>query len=211
VADMPGVGGFEVPSSKRAKVKLDLAPYYSLTRAGQYRVTARVRLPGWDKEISSQPKDFTIIEGTRLWEQEVGVPGTGEPGKPLEVRRYLLQQALYLRETRLYVRVTDGSGAKTIRTVAVGRLPGLSRPEAVVDGKSNMHLMYQSGPQDFQYLEFDTDGALLKKQRYDYVGTRPRLELSDGTVREMGGVRHEAPTDLPASNTVSKTSSEQLQ
>jgi hypothetical protein len=210
LAEVPVVGAFDLPSSKIAKKKVDLAPYFGLTRAGLYSVTAQVHLKDWDKDILSVPRKFNVIEGTHLWEQEVGLPGSGKDGGAPEVRKYLLQQALYLKgETRLYLRITDGTGAKTIRTILIGHLPGLSRPESLVDQQSNMHLIYQSGPQDFHYLVFNPDGTILKRQRFDYVGTRPRLEIVDGVVREKGGVRHEMPNDLPEPNPVSKAADSQ--
>ena len=49
---------------------------------------------------------ITVIRGSKVWERVFGVPNSGrEDGSP-EVRKYMLQQANYLRrQLRLYARI----------------------------------------------------------------------------------------------------------
>jgi hypothetical protein len=78
--DPPVAGEFELPSSKVATKRLDLAPWFVLTQPGRYSVTATVRINEWGQEVASKPKFFTVIHGTRLWESEVGVPNSSVDG-----------------------------------------------------------------------------------------------------------------------------------
>jgi len=192
-------GGFDLPTSKTAIKRVNIAPCFELTLPARYSVTASLRIPGWDRIMTSPAKPFYVIEGTRMWEKEVGLPNTGTNGAP-ETRRYILQQANYVRgQLKLYLRVTDGPGLKIRKVQQVGGILSFSRPEPQVDSDSNLHLMYQSGPGVFTYLLFNPDGEILKRQTYDYINTRPRLKGDDqGRITVIGGVRRITKDDVPA-------------
>ncbi len=68
-ADAPVVGEFDLGSSEVATKRVDLAPYFTLTQAGRYRVIATVRIKDWNTEISSAPQGFDVIDGAKLWSQ----------------------------------------------------------------------------------------------------------------------------------------------
>ena len=70
--DPPMVHDFDVPTGKVATQHIDLAPYYTLTQPGQFKVWATVTLKAWDQEMTSLPKSFDVIKGVKLWEQDSG-------------------------------------------------------------------------------------------------------------------------------------------
>jgi len=199
IGDVPVKGEFDLGSSFMATKRLDLAPYFGQMIPGRYAVVATVHIKAWNEDISSPPRYFTVIDGARLWEQEVGVPRTpGMSNDVPELRRYVLQQANYLhRQLRLYLRITDSYG-KTYRVFPVGRMVSFSRPEAQVDRFSHLHVLFQDGPSRFRYSAFDVSGNLLARQTYDYVGARPRLRMDDdGIISVYGGVRRLSNSDVP--------------
>src|SRR5947207_9861477 len=59
--EVPAQGEFEVESSSVATRRLNVAPFFALTRPGRYLMTATVKLKQWDKELVSKPKAFHII------------------------------------------------------------------------------------------------------------------------------------------------------
>lgn len=200
MGDVPVVGAFALESSKVAIKHVDLAPYFALSEPGRYAVTAMVRIPEWGREIMSSPTSFTIIRGAKLWEQEVGLPKVpGAASAVPEVRKYILQQANYLKgRIRLYLRVTDGTGLRSFRVVPIGPMVSFGRPEPQVDQLSNLHVLYQYGPHSFSYTVFDPAGWLLRRQTYDYIGTRPRLAVNQaGDIEVIGGVRRFTDSDVP--------------
>jgi hypothetical protein len=196
--DVPVVGGFDLESSKMATKRVNLAPFYSFPGPGRYLVRAIVKVKAWDREISSPPKGFSIIQGAKLWQQDFGVPGTATNGAP-EIRKYTLQQATYLRGAlRLYLRVTDVDGGRTFKVVPIGPMVSFGRPQPQVDQHSNLHLIYQNGPQTYGYTVHDPNGELLKRQTYEISETRPRLRADDqGRIIVAGGLRRESSTDFP--------------
>ncbi len=201
-AEVPVLGEFTLESSKVATKRVDLAPYFAMTHSGRYTITATVRIKQWNRSITSEPRRLNIIEGAKLWEQEFGVPiPDGAPGAPPEVRRYVLQQANYLKtQLRLYVRVTDAGGARTFRVLPIGPMVSFARPEPQVDKFSNLHLLYQEGAHSFSYTVINPQGEIIARRTYDYVDKRPRLEPDmSGKILVTGGVRRPAPTDVPPS------------
>jgi hypothetical protein len=187
---------FELASSKQATLKVDLAPCFDLRKQGSYRIYAVVKIKDWNQTLTTKEKSFEIIEGTKLWEESVGVPRLDGSGPP-EVRKYVLQQANYLDELRLYLRVNRASG-DPIRVVNLGRMLSVGRPEPLLDSVNHLHLLQQVGARSSQYLVFNTDGDLLIRQTYEYDGTRPRLQRDEkGDIEVKGGFRRLAVNDLP--------------
>ena len=212
IGDVPVRGEFDLDSSQVATKRVDLAPYFTLSQAGRYSVTATVKVKSWDREITSAPKTFDIIHGRPLWEQEFGVPaGDGATNALPEVRKYVLEQAHYLNgQMRLYLRLTDPTGVRAFRVFPIGQLASISRPEGQVDKWSVLHVLFADGPHSFSYSVFNPDGDLLLHQTYDYVSSRPRLKLdADGKISVTGGVRRLTVADVPASkSTVEPDTSE---
>ena len=202
IAEVPVMDEFVVESSRVATKRVDLAPYFSLNRSGRYSVSATVRIKDWNQEITSPPKSFDLIEGAKLWEQEIGVPDSADPNSATpEVRKFVLQQANSLKaQLRLYVRVTDASGAKIFRVLPIGSMVSFGRPEAQVDKFSNLHVLFQDGPHAFRYTVVDSNGELTARRTYDFVGTRPRLQPdTDGKILVSGGVLRPTQSDVPPS------------
>jgi hypothetical protein len=195
---VPVVGEFALESSKRAIKRVDLAPYFRLPKPGRYSIIATVNIKEWNRQITSDPKPFDIIEGSKLWEQEVGIPK--KPGatdlRP-ELRKYTLHEANYLRKhLMLYVQITDATG-KIFKVFPIGPMLSFGQPQPEVDKFSNLHVLYQDGPRSFNYTVISPDGIILVRQSYDYT-SRPRLKVDgDGNLKVVGGTRRVRPTDVP--------------
>ncbi|PYM16775.1 MAG: hypothetical protein DME18_00635 [Verrucomicrobia bacterium] len=194
--DVPVQGEFEVDSSSVATRRVDVAPYFTLTRPGRYLVTATVKLKQWDKELVCKPRPFHVIAGTKLWEQEFGVPNAA--GQPPEVRKYALQQAIHLKQMKLYARVTDQSESRVFRIFPIGPMISFSKPECQIDKSNNLHVLNQTGAKSFNYSVINADGRLLVRQTYEYSDTRPVLRVDpQGRIFIGGGARRVASDDLP--------------
>lgn len=187
---------FKLESTQRATLKVDLAPCYDLRQVGRYTISAEVRLKNWEGVLTTKGTPFEIIEGTKIWEQLVGVPGSTS-NRPPQTRIYTLQQANYLAEPRLYLRVSN-SDAQVLKLINVGRMLAFGRPQPLVDKRSCLHLLQQNGARSSAYLVVNPDGGIDARQVYDYTDTRPSLRLNDtGEVVVIGGARRKSPDDLP--------------
>jgi hypothetical protein len=200
IGEVPVLGEFVLESGQRGTRHVDLEPYFAVTKPGRYVVTATVHIPSWGRDVNSPPKFFDVIEGTHLWEQEVGLPRVpGATNATPETRVYTLQQANYLKgQIRLYLRVSDPLTGRVIKLQPVGNLISFSRPDPQVDKFSQLHLLYQNGPRTFSHQVFSTEGELILRQNYEYEDGRPRLRPdNDGWVIVSGGIRRSVASDFP--------------
>ncbi|HYG22284.1 MAG TPA: hypothetical protein VEH04_05825 [Verrucomicrobiae bacterium] len=189
---------FLLPSAKQAKKEVDLGPYFGFSKPGRYTVTATVFIKAWNQQISSAPKAFDIISGSKMWEQEVGLPRPPAAGDaPPEIRRYALHQANYLkRGMTLFLQISDATG-KIHKVFPVGQMVSFARPEPQVDGLSNLHLLYQDGKRSYNYTVVDPSGLVLTRQTYELT-SRPRLKREEnGELKVEGGIRRVKATDIP--------------
>jgi hypothetical protein len=199
-ADVPVAGEFDVDSSQVGTKRVDLQPYFDLTRRGRYHVVATLHIKDWGAEVSSQKKDFDVISGTKFWSQDFGVPSpAGATNQPPEVREYSLEEANYLRsELRLYVQVSDESESRVFKVFPIGGMVSFSHPETQLDRFSNLHVLWQDGASTFNYVVINPDGGVVHQEIYDYLSTRPRLGMdADGNIVVVGGVRRVKPGELP--------------
>jgi hypothetical protein len=200
VGEVPVKGEFTLESAQAATKTVDLSPYFLLTRLGHYTATATVRIKEWEGQETSPPKGFDIINGATLWSQDFGVPTTtnSTTGQPPEIRRYALIQANYLKQLRLYFRLTDNSESRVFKLYPIGPLVGMSQPEHQVDEFNHLHVLYQNGARTFSYTVINPDGEIVVRQTHEYIGSRPRLQPDkDGTISVIGGVRRVMSNDLP--------------
>lgn len=199
IGEAPVQGEFVLESSKVAIKRVDLAPYFMLTLPGTYQIVATVRIRDWNRELISPPKSFDIITGVKIWEQDVGVPRTaGASDAQPDMRRYILQQANYIRgQIRLYLRVTDQYG-KPIRVSTVGPMASFGRPDPQLDRSNRLHVLHLERASTYNYSVFDLEGNLVIHQTYENIDSRPRLRLDDeGNVSVVGGARRILASDEP--------------
>ena len=154
IAEPPKVEGrFTVESSIRATKRIDLAPYYALDRAGNYKLTAKLYVKQWKRPLPVKPVKFSVFNGSILWHRTFGMPvKEGEPAGQPRQRRYVLQQAKNLRMTTLYARVDDGPGARVHKVLPVCPMVAFNDPTAQVDPTGNLHILCQSGAVSYTHL-----------------------------------------------------------
>jgi hypothetical protein len=196
---VPVLGEFTLESSTTGTKKVDLAPYFDLTRPGRYYVTATVNLPQWGQAVQSKAVAFDIIKGSSLWEKEFGVPSSASQSDAApEVRRYALVQTLYSDRLRLYFRLTDTQENRVFRIFALGPMVSFGNLDAQLDKFSNLHVLYQTGGRIFMHVLINPDGLLIVRENYEYSDRRPVLRSQpDGRIQVEGGTRRVSPTDLP--------------
>ncbi len=110
--DAPLAHNFEVKAGEMATARADLSPCFDISKPGRYSVTATINIKDWEAQVSSAPKNFDVVRGVKLWEQEFGVPQSPDDHSQPEVRKYILQQATLSRHVELFLRLTDAAGER---------------------------------------------------------------------------------------------------
>ncbi len=195
--EVPVVGPFDLDSSQMAIKRVDLQPYFAMTKPGRYRVIATLRIKQWSSQLTSEPKMFDVINGAKLWQQDFGVPTAGN--QMPDARKYTLEQANYLRDQlRLYVQVSDTMEARVYKVSVLGPMVSFSRPEAQIDRLSRLNVLWQTGGQIFSYAIVNPDGTIAQQDTYDNFVSRPRLTVdANGEVLVRGGTRRLKASEYP--------------
>jgi hypothetical protein len=195
---------FTLPSAEAVKCSFNLTPYFNFRAPGHYTITATIKIPQWNQACVCKPVTFTVINGMRLSkvpDLQFGVPPPpGVSNTAPVVRRYFLERVdLGDAGIKLYLRLTDSSGAKTLKALQLGRMISLSDPDVLVDRLSNLHVLNQTGARAFSYYVVNPEGELLYRQTYEYTQTKPKLARGDwGEVKVQGGLRHVSENDFPS-------------
>jgi hypothetical protein len=207
LGDMPVEGEFSLHTGEVGSKPLNPTPYYAIRRLGRYRISARIRIPQWQQEIDCKAVSFTVSEGMalpNLANLQFGMPlPAGASNTAPEVRRYSLLKVSYIKEIKLYFRLTDSAG-KVLRVFPIAGMTSFSDPEAQIDGGNNLHVLHQTGARSFNYCVINPEGQWVLRQTYMYTDTRPVLRVAaDGQIFVGGGVRLLSSNDFPASAPVS--------
>jgi hypothetical protein len=198
--EVPVVGEFTLETANVATKRVDLAPYFALTRPGRYRITATIRIKEWAALATSPPKDLAIEEGAKVWSREFGVPAAASANQPPELRRYSLLQVNSLRsEILLYFRLSDAAESKLMKVFPLGQIVSFGRPEAQVDGQNRLHVLQQNGAHTSLYTVITPAGEVVTRQLFDFAGIRAGLQLDrEGNISVAGGTRRITRDDVPA-------------
>lgn len=196
--NVPVEGVFELESAMMGTRWLNVGPYFDMDTPGVYVVTAIVFIEDWNKQFTSKPATVNILQGTSIYKQKFGIPDTSQPGSPPVLREYLLQQAIYLEEIKLYMKLVEPEQDQVVRVFPLGRMVQFSRPEVQIDQNSNLHVLYQNGMRRFGYYQIDTDGFVVARRTYVIAGSRPTLRFNqEGQVLVVGGQRQRNEFDIP--------------
>ena len=196
-AEVPVTGAFDLETGQLGIKRVDLQPYFNLTKPGRYRIIATLRIKDWGAQLASAPKGFDVVTGAKLWSQDFGVP-SGTNGAP-DVRKYTLEQANYLKnQLRLYVQVSDAAESVVYRVSGLGPMVSFSHPDSQVNRSGRLCTLWQTGSQTFSYAVVNPDGTVASTDYYDSFFSRPRLTITnDGDVAVVGGTRRPRPMELP--------------
>jgi hypothetical protein len=201
LGEMPVQGEFSLLSGEVGTRPLNPTPCFDFRRPGRYRITARVRIPQWRQEMVCKPVSFTVANGVplpNLANLQFGMPPAPDATNAApEVRSYSLLKASYLKELKLYFRLTD-SGGKILRVFPIARMTSFSVPEAQIDRLNNLHVLSQTGARSFSYCVINPEGRWVLRQTHMYSDTRPVLRVdAEGRIFVAGGARRLSADDFP--------------
>ncbi len=187
---IPGVGKLEtqepvlIPAGETISRTVDLLPLYDLREHGTYQVQASVDLNG--VQAISPPVRLTIVNGRELWSQTAGLPPTDKGGD--EYRTYsLVARSSSSSPDLLHVCVRDEPHQLVYGLIPLGEFLSLTPPSAQVDKEGDLHVLYQTGPRSYGYVQVDPYAKILDKAVYSDFVSPPQLVVQAGVVTVRGG------------------------
>lgn len=197
MSEVEETGSFTLKPSTRGTMRFNLAPLFKLDQVGRYTVTATVVTGGAEEHVITAPVEFEIMRGVTLWEREFGVAGS--PGIR---RKYVIQQANYLKRARLYACISDATGSVNYKVVQLGTIVSFNPPAMSMDSQNRLHVLHQFGADDYLHHRIDADGTISIRNIYGSRGSRPELGVNDeGDVAVVNARRKPSPGDISVTET----------
>ena len=198
LVDIRAPGAVVIQNSETQTRKVNITPFFDLTRPGPYTISATVKMQeSGEYRPSLAPRRIEIVKGTRVWEQLFDAPRGSDLALP-EARKYALVRSPNPKRMRLYLRLTDVEEKRILNVTSLGQAFTFNTPEAQMDRTSLLHVLHQTGARSFTYHVISPDGEVVMRRIYDYEGTRPGLKTDpEGQLAEAGGVRKPDANDLP--------------
>lgn len=165
---------------------ISLGRYYPLGSLGTYSARANVYFPEFGQHIVSNVRSFAITDGSTLWKDKIGV---NKPGQPTSYREMSLLSFQEDDKMTLYVRIREERTGRVLATYAIGRLVLQQAPQATLDGDSNLHAFFLTGPKMYRHIIIDPDGKKLSEDMYEAKNnSTPELKIAQNQgVRVAGG------------------------
>ena len=182
-------GAVNVPAGRSVTKTIAVSNYYRVSELGHYAGYASIRMPGTNppQMFTSNRVHFDVIKARSIYSQRVGVAGSKT------VREFKLMTFTSDNKSRLYVEVLDINTGQSLSTYSVGEALMFRKPQATVDGKNAMHILFLSTPTVFSHVRVDPNGKFLGRAYYKRGATgSPRLvTFANGEVKVAGGIYYD--------------------
>ncbi|BDS07711.1 hypothetical protein NT6N_27510 [Oceaniferula spumae] len=178
-----------IPAGQSISRVVSLTTSYALGNMGNYTCSASVRMPGPAiNGFTSNRVHFTVTGGRTAWLQRAGIPGA-----PGEIREYKLITFSANRGMELYADVASKNTGRNIATIPLGKILSFRNPTATLDGKNNMHALYQVKPDLFTHTAVSPSGQVLATSYHKRGASGdPRLmTFANGEVRVAGSIPYQ--------------------
>lgn len=182
-------GAVRIPAGQTMSREVDLSRSFRVRTMGTYSVYAIVRLPGQRSEgFLSNRLLFTVAKARPYWSQKVGLKS--RPGQTREFRVLTYSGS---QKTSLYAEVVDGRTGQALSTYSLGEALLFRKPQATVDGRQVMHVLFLSTPSIWCHVRVDIEGKLLGRRLHKRGGSsEPRLvTLGTGEVQVVGSIPYD--------------------
>ncbi len=180
-----------LPAGRMWQETVSLGRHWPLGGSGTYYAKASVYFNELRQFHGSNTRTFTVMDGVKAWEDQVGVP---RPSGKTDYRRYTILTFHEEDRMSLYVRVRDERSQRVIATYSVGRLVPFRDVQPTVDGDGRLHVLFLTGPKLYRHVTVDPDGEKLGDELYENeAGSVPQLRIANtGRVRVAGGRAYDA-------------------
>lgn len=174
----------KVPVGRSVARQVNLNSLFPLGGYGRYTVYAVVNLPTGES-FQSNRASFNLTKGRTIYEQRVGM------GK--KSRDYRLITFAPERVSYLYFQSEIVDDRRVVQTYPLGEMLTFRKPEATVDHKGRLNVLYLASPDLYQHILIDDRGRVSKRTLYKRgaVGDPRLVAFKNGEVKVAGGIEHD--------------------
>lgn len=156
-----------VPPARTLTFADDISKRFNLGKMGPY--TVQLKLEWSDYVFTSESRFVDVVSGTEVDHLTTSTPD-GE-------RTFSLRLLNREKHDRLFLRIEDPSVCYGV--FDLGRVVRMSNPEIKMDAKGMVHILHQSGPQQYSYVVYSPQGVRTRKETYGDNITRATIVSDD--------------------------------
>ncbi len=176
----------KLPAGQSISRRVNLSQLYAINKQGNFSTNARVQIG--EQVYTSNTDHLTVSEGSVYFKQPFGAPGTKYPNR--EYRVITFNDG---KSNSIYVAVHE---AKTQRPLSTGRVSSVllfKNPQATLDRKNNLHVLYLTNPEVFVHAIVNKDGQLASTAYFKRgsQGVPILAAQRDGKVLVLGGIPYD--------------------
>lgn len=181
----PDFRAARIPAGQSVAKRIVLNNLYGVNQPERYSVQVHISLPESSYSYSSNRENFGVHNGRAVYTQAFGAPGTKYPN-----REYKLLSFNDGKRTSIYAAVHEARTQASITTSRLSEYLSFHKPQATVDNKNRMHVLYLGSPEIYVYAVVNGDGKILKTQYYKRgnVGTPTFISFANGDIKVRGGI-----------------------
>ena len=174
----------QLRAGETVKRTVNLNELYDIGEFGILRVRAAIHFAETGKYHVSKPEIIEMTEGTKRWQQTVGVPGSRE------TRMFTLLSHQQEDKRVLYIRCEDPESGTVYCTFPLsGMIEGIP-PQAAFDAVNCLYVLQLVGQRAYILTKVGLNGQFMGQTHYAAPKTRPTLrKLADGRLQIIGGVK----------------------
>lgn len=181
----------KLPPGQTITRRVTLSSLYRINRPGNFSTNAKITIDG--RTYKSTTAHFTVSSGSEVFTQPFGAPGTKYPE-----REYRVLTFNDGRHTSIYTAVHDQKTQSALSTSRLSHALLFKRPQAALDGKNNLHVLYQSTPEIFVHATVNKDGAMTASKFFKRgaSGIPSLMAFADGSIKARGGIPYDPSAEM---------------
>lgn len=181
----------KLPAGQSISRRVNLSSLYQISRQGNFSINAKIIVDG--QSFQSNATHFTVSSGTVYSTLPFGAPGTKYPDREYRVITFNDGQ-----NTSIYTAVHDKRTKLSLSTSRLSTALLFQRPQATLDGKNNLHVLYLSTPEIFVHASINKDGGLINTQflKRSSGGVPSFTAFANGDIKVRGGIPYDPAKDV---------------
>ncbi len=189
----------ELKVGESVKRTVNLNTLFSFGEFGHYQIKSTIYSSDLSKYFTSKATGIEVSEGTKLWQQSVGVPEGSPNAGNLHTMTALSFQGT--DKSDLYIRIEDRELGVIYCTHKLGHIIIGQPPQMQLDAANNLYVLQMVMPKVYLLTKISCSGVLISQNNYEAPKATPYFRhLADGTLQIINGRREAAKTPTSATS-----------
>jgi len=174
----------KIPAGQSVAKRVIFNNLFGVNNPDRYAATAHITT---DEGVTYQSNSayFNVNNGRVLFSEQFGAPGTKYPKRAYQVLSFNDG-----KRTSLYTTILENRTKASLSTSRLSEALLFNKPQATIDGKSRLHVLYLATPEVFVHVITNQDGGRVNTQYYKRAnsGIPSFTAFANGEIKVRGGI-----------------------